>query len=106
MQKITAKQTIAILIIVLISLALLCPQGSTMNLEEIHLYAICVAAFLPAFCYQLSRLKYAISWQIAFSAALLVGGLWYFIIQSIYPASAQILALTVACGSYLMLRME
>jgi len=44
MQKITAKQTITILIIVLISLAVLFPQGSTAYLKELHLYAICVAA--------------------------------------------------------------
>lgn len=106
MQDLTAKQTIVILIIVLIGLAIFLPQEQTMNIKEIHLYAICFAAFLPAFCYQLSRLHYNITPMLAFAASVLVGALWYFIIQSIYPNSAQVIALTIACGSYLMLRIK
>ena len=106
MQELSSEKSIGILLLVLIALALFLPQSLSVDQQSLHLYAICCAAYLPALSYQLSRLKYPLSWLVTFSASIVIGGLWYFIIQPIYPASALMLSVAVACGNYIMLRIK
>lgn len=102
----TTKQTIAILLMILIGLVLYFPERISVSHDDFYAIAICLAAFLPAGSFKIASLKPQLTLSLILVISFVMGGLWYFIIQKIYPSSALIFSVMVSCGSYLMFRMK
>mgnify|MGYP000075882676 CR=1 FL=1 len=102
----TTKQTIGILFILLISSALYFPNSFGATVDDLYVYAICLAALLPAGLFQISRITKKLDFFVILIISLGIGSLWYFIIQKIYPSSALVFFASVSCGSYLVLRIK
>jgi len=105
MQSITTKQLIVILIVFFIGMAIYTPNSLSLD-GSLQPLAICLAAFLPACCLQISKLKFEFTIPIIAIVSALQGFLWYFIANPIYPSNAILLGVQVSVGSYVLLRLK
>lgn len=106
MSTLTNKQIIGLLLALIIGLSLYFPEVLTMDSEGLHISALAFAAFLPAGCYQFSKLQWPLTMPVIIIISTTLAGLWYFILADIYPSSALIFSGVLFCGSYIILRIK